>query len=90
VTDELDLVGATDIAAMLGITRQRVNQLVVLAGFPTPVGQLRRTRIWKREDVEAWARATGRVATGHEDAADEIRDLHDRGRAASADEQRDG
>ncbi len=59
--DHLDLIGATEIAALLGVSRQRVNQLAHAEGFPKPVGKLRQARIWNREDVEAWARQTGRL-----------------------------
>ncbi len=56
------LVGLSEIAQMLGLTRQRVDQLVRQAGFPEPDAVLTAGRIWKREDVEAWARETGRIS----------------------------
>ena len=57
-----DLIGLTEIAQMLGMTRSGADKLVKReAGFPQPVGVLvGRTRVWKREDVERWARETGR------------------------------
>ncbi|MDA8297413.1 MAG: DNA-binding protein [Actinomycetota bacterium] len=58
----MDLVGAQEIADMLGITRQRVGQLARNdSTFPTPVADIAAGRIWKREDVERWARETGRL-----------------------------
>lgn len=55
------LVGVAEIAEMLGVTRQRVNQLAREEGFPQPEAELSAGRIWKRSDVVAWARRTGRL-----------------------------
>lgn len=55
------LVGVHEIAEMLGVSRQRVDELSRTAAFPTPDATLRSGRIWRREDVEAWARETGRM-----------------------------
>ena len=52
------LVGLTEIAAMLGVTRQRVGQLVRdYNDFPSPVADLASGRIWETSAVEAWANA---------------------------------
>ncbi|HCB06273.1 MAG TPA: DNA-binding protein [Nocardioides sp.] len=59
---ELDLVGATEIAEMLGISTQRVSQLAVKETFPVPVAVLAAGRVWLRTDVEKWARETGRLS----------------------------
>ena len=62
-SDMHHLVGAAEIADMLGITRQRVNQLVRRdPTFPKPEAELIAGRVWKRTNVEAWMRKTGRVA----------------------------
>jgi prophage regulatory protein len=56
-----DLVGITEIAEMLGISRQRVYQLLESDdSFPKPVAEISAGRIWRRPDVEAWAKSTGR------------------------------
>ncbi len=56
------LVGVAEIAEMLGVTRQRVNQLIKeAADFPTPEAELSAGRIWRRDAVEEWARRTGRL-----------------------------
>ena len=55
------LVGVAEIAELLNITRQRVNQLVREDGFPKPEAELSAGRIWKRSDIEAWAKKTGRL-----------------------------
>ncbi len=55
------LVGVAEIAEMLEVTRQRVDQLVREPEFPAPEAILSAGRIWRREDVEAWATRTGRL-----------------------------
>jgi hypothetical protein len=54
-------VGVTEIGAMLGVSRQRANQLTNLSGFPRPVDTLAQGRIWRRRNVASWARKTGRA-----------------------------
>jgi prophage regulatory protein len=52
------LVGLSEIATMLGVSRQRAGQLVRdYEDFPPPVAELASGRIWKTVDVEAWANA---------------------------------
>lgn len=49
---------------MLGVTRQRVVQLADTDGFPAPdIVLYGGRRIWKRADIEKWARDTGRLPT---------------------------
>jgi predicted DNA-binding transcriptional regulator AlpA len=55
------LVGIREIAAMLGVSPQRVDQLSNTAKFPAPEAELKSGRIWKTADVEKWAKATGRT-----------------------------
>lgn len=50
-----------EIAELLGITRQRVDQLSRTEAFPAPVAELAIGRVWRRMDIEAWARETGRL-----------------------------
>jgi hypothetical protein len=57
-----DLVGVTEIGALLDVSRQRADQLTRLEGFPEPVAVISAGRIWRRADVETWARATGRLS----------------------------
>lgn len=56
----LDLMGTTEIAELLGVSRQRADQLSRTDGFPEPVAEIAAGRIWLREDVEAWADRVGR------------------------------
>jgi predicted DNA-binding transcriptional regulator AlpA len=54
------LVGAAEIADLLGVSRQRVNELARTSQeFPSPVAELAAGRIWERESIEAWARRRG-------------------------------
>jgi predicted DNA-binding transcriptional regulator AlpA len=55
------LVGVHEIAQMLGVTRQRVQQLTQQGGFPAPEAVLKAGKVWKRSAVEAWAKKTGRL-----------------------------
>jgi predicted DNA-binding transcriptional regulator AlpA len=59
------LVGATEIATMLGCSRQWVNQMAREDGnFPSPEAELAGGRVWSREAIKEWARATGREIVG--------------------------
>ena len=52
------LVGLSEIASMLGVTRQRASQLVRdYDDFPPPVAKLASGRVWETAAVEAWAKA---------------------------------
>ena len=46
---------------MLGVSRQRVQQLINRKDFPAPEVQLEMGKVWRREQVEAWARDHGRL-----------------------------
>ena len=61
------LVGSAEIGAMLGVSRQRVQQLVNRDDWPKPEVQLEMGKVWKRADVEAWARAHGRTLADEAD-----------------------
>jgi prophage regulatory protein len=52
----MDLVGPTEIAEMLGVTRGRVHQLASAPDFPKPLGETKAGRIWKRQTIERWAK----------------------------------
>jgi predicted DNA-binding transcriptional regulator AlpA len=56
-----ELLGVTEVATMLGISRQRIQQLTESdPDFPAPAETLARGRVWQRGDIVKWARATGR------------------------------
>jgi len=66
----VELAGVTAVAAALGISRQRVDQLAAdrRSGFPEPreviVEGLASRRLWDLAEVKRWAVKTGR--TWHE------------------------
>ncbi len=60
----LDLVSTAEIARMLGLTRQRVQQLAKTEGFPPPAATLSMGSVWHTADIRAWAHRTGRRLTG--------------------------
>ena len=57
----VDLVGLTEIAEMLTVSRQRVDQLAAREDFPAPIAVLSAGRIWDKAAVERWMRVTGRA-----------------------------
>lgn len=61
--DADDLVGASEIAQRLGLTRvQRVHELRARSqDFPEPVAALTQALVWNWPDVEKWARRNGRL-----------------------------
>jgi predicted DNA-binding transcriptional regulator AlpA len=58
------LVGSAEIAQLLGVSRQRVQQLIASPDFPAPDAVLAMGKVWLRADVIAWARAHGRLGDG--------------------------
>jgi hypothetical protein len=49
------VVGLSEVASILGVSRQRAAQLAVEHDdFPEPIGQLAAGRVWDRNAVEAW------------------------------------
>lgn len=56
----MHLVGPSEVARLLGVTRQRVDQLASEDDFPAPEVILTRIRIWRTDDIKAWAKRTGR------------------------------
>jgi predicted DNA-binding transcriptional regulator AlpA len=55
---------------MLGVSRQRVQQLINRGDFPKPDAILEMGKVWKRSDMEVWARDHGRAIVDEGDAAD--------------------
>lgn len=61
----VEVLGVTEVAALLGISRQRVDVLSHSdPDFPEPMAVLGRGRVWQRDDIVEWARATGREIKG--------------------------
>jgi predicted DNA-binding transcriptional regulator AlpA len=61
--DPADLVGAAEIADLLGWSHPQTVHTIRRrhADFPQPVATVGRQLVWLWSDVEAWARATGRL-----------------------------
>ena len=59
---EVHLIGAAEIARMLGVSRQRMQQLVAKPDFPRPEAELAMGKVWSAEAVREWARQSGRLA----------------------------
>ncbi|GAA4439686.1 helix-turn-helix transcriptional regulator [Phytohabitans houttuyneae] len=51
-----EVMGAAEIADLLGVSRQRVQQLVSRPDFPPPATTLAMGKIWLASDVRAWVR----------------------------------
>lgn len=49
-------VGPGEIALMLGVSRQRVDQLSREVGFPPVWRDLLTGRVWRDTEIEAWAK----------------------------------
>jgi excisionase family DNA binding protein len=54
-TGPLELVTQAEAARLLGVSRQRVHQLVVEGRAPAPFGTSGSAVVWTREAVERWA-----------------------------------
>jgi predicted DNA-binding transcriptional regulator AlpA len=45
-----------EIVELLGVTKQRAHQLADAEGFPAPVAEDARGRVWSRYEMQAWAK----------------------------------
>lgn len=61
MSEDALLVSTVEIAARLGVSRQRIDQLSRTDTFPAPRAELAIGRVWDWAAVEAWAKATGRL-----------------------------
>ena len=59
--DTTSLVGRREIAAMMGVTVQAVQRWRLRGQFLEPLVVVSDMPLWRRQDVEAWARKTGRA-----------------------------
>jgi predicted DNA-binding transcriptional regulator AlpA len=62
-------VGAQEIAKLLGVSRQRVQQLASGPDFPQPEAVLAMGKVWGKADILEWARAAGRITGETESGA---------------------
>ncbi len=56
------LIGLSDIARLMGVSRQRVHQIAYTSGFPAPFQRplTRAGALWRERDVRRWMQATKR------------------------------
>jgi predicted DNA-binding transcriptional regulator AlpA len=45
-----------EIAELLGVSKQRAHQIAEEKGFPAPLAEDGRGRLWDRREVRAWAK----------------------------------
>lgn len=53
---DTDLYGTAEIAALLGVSRQRVLVLAKHPDFPAPLAVLSMGKIWCAADIRTWAK----------------------------------
>jgi predicted DNA-binding transcriptional regulator AlpA len=58
--EDSSLLGAHEVAALLGVSRQRVYQYIERADFPKPSVALARGQLWERDAVKEWAASAPR------------------------------
>jgi predicted DNA-binding transcriptional regulator AlpA len=67
------LVGLTEIADLLGVSRQRAAQIVEsYEDFPNPEVELASGRVWASEKVRAWTEAHPSRRSGRPKTNDEM------------------
>jgi predicted DNA-binding transcriptional regulator AlpA len=70
-----DVVGTPEVAARLGISRQRVAQLVDQQGrFPTPIATVRGTHLWEWGDIADWIAAGARDMRRKQPSIEELQE----------------
>lgn len=55
------MLGAAELSALLGVSRQRVTQLTAKEWFPTPVTRLAMGAVWELIDIERLVSGRGRT-----------------------------
>src|SRR6266446_3260913 len=56
--------GSTEVAEMLGISKQQFTQLRTHPDFPPPYVELASGPVWKLEHIRRWMNSTGRRSRG--------------------------
>jgi hypothetical protein len=74
-----EVVGVSEIATLIGVTRQRASALARSVGFPAPIAVLRSGPIWTRPSLnhflESWPRKGGRPPASVDRPPDEEHDV---------------
>jgi predicted DNA-binding transcriptional regulator AlpA len=53
-----DLIGRQEVAQLLEVTTRTVQRYTERDDFPEPVERLATGRVWRRRDIERWAKKT--------------------------------
>jgi predicted DNA-binding transcriptional regulator AlpA len=61
ITTTYNLCGVSEIADMLGVSRQRAFQISTAQGFPIPLDRLASGPVWRRSAIEKWAEKQDRT-----------------------------
>lgn len=56
----MELMGTSEIATLLGVSKQRVTALAARPDFPAPVATLAMGKVWRSADIIEWAKASDR------------------------------
>lgn len=68
-----ELAGVSEIANLLGVTRQRASALQTKPAFPAPIASLASGPIWRRDDLtnfaDTWSRQVGRPRSQKQEIA---------------------
>lgn len=56
---DADLMGTSEVAALLGISRQRVLVISRQPDFPDPLAVLKMGNVWRGSDIRNWASQRG-------------------------------
>lgn len=48
------IIGRPELRELWGVSKQRIEQLTDMPGFPEPVGSSGRSPVWLKDEVEAW------------------------------------
>lgn len=54
MASDLRLLGLSEVAALLGVSKRTASRYAARSDFPTPAAQLAMGPIWFGEDVETW------------------------------------
>jgi hypothetical protein len=54
------MLGAAELGALMGVSRQRVTQLTAKPWFPAPAARLAMGAVWQLADIQVMADGTGR------------------------------
>ena len=54
MNDDIELMGTSEVAALLGLSRQRVLKIAEREDFPRPLAILKMGNVWRGDDIRHW------------------------------------